>query len=258
MTGQGEQRSSRKRRNGEFSVDLGGLTGFERETVPAPGPWLMFCATMLATLALVVALPVDPTKADVGRFEVRPVAAMPEDSVKLAFAAAWPQRFPVSLVPLARAPEPFPCHGREGLCPPATKGPPRRSSFVFLGSVRPDRRSSTRYIHRYRFRFDVPDVAPGNYAFVLWCAGCYEGRRGSLIASALPGGRERSGVLRVRSGRTRGNKSLGQQIAGATWPADSSRSQPTPISRKSLEIVSQVAQRVLWVALIIGPSLWEP
>jgi hypothetical protein len=156
-------------------------------------------STVLALLAFAMALFADPVVADVGRFDARPRAAAPGSSAELSFAAAWPQRFPVSLVPLARAPEPFPCHGGRGLCAPATLAPPRRPPFVFLGWARPDRESSARYIYRYRFRFDVPNVRSGAYAFVLWCAGCYEAPRGSLIASARPGSKAEAGTLRVRA-----------------------------------------------------------
>ncbi len=157
--------------------------------------WLRW-ALALGLLAF-VAFPADPAAADVGRFEVRPRAAVPGSFVELTFAAAWSQRFPVSLVPLPRVPEPFPCRGEEGLCTPGTLAPPGRPPFIFLGSARPNRKSSTHYIYGYRFRFNVPNVKPGAYAFVLWCGGCYEGPRGSLIASALPSGGSKAGVLRV-------------------------------------------------------------
>jgi hypothetical protein len=146
---------------------------------------------------VVVALALSSAAADVGRFEVRPQTAVPGSSVELSFAAAWSQRFPVSLVSLARVPEPFRCHGGAALCAPVTQAPPRRRPFVFLGSARPDRDSRKRYIYDYRFRFVVPDVKPGAYAFVLWCDGCYEGPRGSLITSALPSSRSKAGILRI-------------------------------------------------------------
>lgn len=159
-----------------------------------PGRW----ARALTLVVAAVTIPVSSAAADVGRFEVRPRAVAPGSSVELSFAAAWSQWFPVSLVPLAHAPEPYLCHGDEGLCAPATLAPPRRSPFTFLGSVHPDRRDSSGYIYRYRFSFLVPNGArPGAYAFALYCAGCYPGPRGSLIASALPSGGSNAGVLRV-------------------------------------------------------------
>jgi hypothetical protein len=65
----------------------------------------------LTFVAFATALPAGLAAADVGRFDLRPRAAAPGSSVEFSFAAAWPQRFPISLVRLARAPEPFPCHG---------------------------------------------------------------------------------------------------------------------------------------------------
>jgi hypothetical protein len=176
----------------------------------------------LALLVFVLAFPAGPAAADVGRFDIRPRAAAPGSTVELSFAAAWQQRFPISLVPLARAPEPFPCRGGEGLCTPGTLAPPRRPPFVFLGSVRPDPHSGSRYIYRYRFRFVVPDAKPGAYVFVLWCAGCFEGRRGSLIASALPSGGPKAGVLRISQSRSQWplGQHMGQQAPQI--PANSS------------------------------------
>jgi hypothetical protein len=175
---------------------------------PVRRAWARSSAAVALALAILAsAIAPSTAAADVGRFAVHPRAVVPASIAELTFAAAWAQRFPVSLVPLARVPPPYPCH-RDGLCEPAALAPPRRRPFRLLGSVRPDRRHSGRYIYRYRFRFRVPHLEPGAYAFVLFCAGCYRGPRGSLIASVDPAdGRRAAGVLRVRSSSVRGRRS---------------------------------------------------
>ena len=98
-----------------------------------------------------------------------------------------PRGFPLSIVPIGRVPEPFPC-GRRMVCSPVADRPPARAPFTFLGEAIPPpnieeiRESGRNYVPRYRLEFEVPKRRPGNYAFVIFCDVCLEGEGGSLIA----------------------------------------------------------------------------
>jgi hypothetical protein len=96
-----------------------------------------------------------------------------------------PRDFPVLLVPSARVPRSGPCPGDGERCAPSSLGPPRGDPFVLLGKAKPtfrERDLARTPVPRYRLRFRIPEVEPGSYAFVLYCASCYRGPRGSLIA----------------------------------------------------------------------------
>lgn len=96
-----------------------------------------------------------------------------------------PPSFPVSLVPVARVPEPYPCHAN-ALCGPLAPGAPRNAPFSFLG-----RAGGPAYVKhpgggrfpRYSLSFAVPDRRPGLYAYVIFCDVCQRGGSGSLIAA---------------------------------------------------------------------------
>lgn len=118
-------------------------------------------------------------------------AGHPRGACMLDTKAAPPKAFPLSLVPLARAPKPHRC-GPNALCAPEVLHPPRQAPFTALGSATPppdgnDPESGR--IPRYLLRFEVPDLAPGTYSFVIYCEACRKGAGGSLIPS---------GQLRVR------------------------------------------------------------
>jgi hypothetical protein len=142
-------------------------------------------ATLLAGLAL---LTPPPATADVGVSGLSAEAAQPGDSVAVRVACGSCRAnasFPVSLVPAGRAPKPHRC-GRNALCPPMSAGPPQLPPYRFLGRTEPVTADGARReeIAESQLRFRVPDVRPGLYAFVVFCAGCAPGPRGSLIASA--------------------------------------------------------------------------
>jgi len=63
--------------------------------------------------------------------------------------------------------------------------PPHLPSFTYLGRARrATRRSPGQHeIPRYVLRFRVPALPPGAYRYVLYCAACVEGPRGTLIES---------------------------------------------------------------------------
>jgi hypothetical protein len=81
------------------------------------------------------------------------------------------------LVPAARVPQPGPCPPpiKSGGCEPWSIGPPHRRGWTWLGRLFP---------HRPSVRFRVPNVPAGLYRAVVYCAPCYRGPWGSLIAGA--------------------------------------------------------------------------
>lgn len=152
---------------------------------------LLVGGVLLASLGL---LAPTPATADVGVTGLSPKVSRPGEQVDLQIACGFcspGERFPISLVPLARAPEPFPCR-RNALCTPAATAPPRRDPFAYLGLTGPGRALGAGTQSHLRFR--LPDVEPGVYTFVIFCAGCYRGPRGSLIVDTTDSG----GLLRVR------------------------------------------------------------
>lgn len=98
-----------------------------------------------------------------------------------------PESFPISLVPLSKAPEPHRC-GPNALRPPQSKAPPARAPYTYLGEAMAMAREQTgKSIPRYSLDFEVPDLRPGLYTYVIWCDVCNRGKGGSLIAN--PGSR---------------------------------------------------------------------
>ena len=96
--------------------------------------------------------------------------------------------FPISLVPVAKAPRPYPCRDN-ALCTPTAPAPPRQPPFLFLGStsgararaqaVQPPGSDS-------HLRLTVPKIEPGVYAFVIFAVS-RQGPPGALIADTGPG-----------------------------------------------------------------------
>lgn len=120
-----------------------------------------------------------------------PKVARPGDQVDLRIACgACPAdaTFPISLVPIAKAPRPYLCRDN-AVCTPTAPAPPRQRPLVFLGStsgaralaptVQPPGSDS-------RLRFPVPKIEPGVYAFVIFAVS-RRGPPGSLIADTGPG-----------------------------------------------------------------------
>lgn len=180
------------------------------------------------------------TEADVGIESVSPRAGQPGQDVVLTVGcgacrsavivngpAHPPADFPIFLVPLAQAPRAGPCPGgSSGLCTPFSVGPPAGDRFVPLGRAKPtfrERDLARTPMPRYRLRFRIPEVGPGSYALVIYCASCYRGPRGSLIAYLQdPGWRLR--VLRLSA--------IWTSSSAATRSGESPAwSRPGPISR---------------------------
>ncbi len=120
-----------------------------------------------------------------------PKVARPGERVDLRIgcgACPADATFPISLVPVARAPRPYPC-GDSAICSPTAPAPPRQRPFLFLGStsgaralapsVQPPGSDS-------HLRFAVPKIEPGVYAFVIFAVS-RRGPPGSLIADMGPG-----------------------------------------------------------------------
>lgn len=163
-------------------------------------------ATLLATTLLTTALLLQttPARADIGIETTSRSAGAAGDSVTVIVgcgaclaigAPRSPGSFPVSLVPLKKAPKPHRC-GPRTLCSPETLRPPRRSPYSLLGRAVPQdgSRDSDGKVSRYRLRFEVPDLRPGVYTYVVFCDMCADGEAGSLIVSPTL----REARLRVR------------------------------------------------------------
>jgi hypothetical protein len=142
--------------------------------------------SLLAWLTFVVA---PPARADIAVTGVNPASGVPGEKVTLRIGCGGcpPRglRLPVSLVPLDDRPLPYPCRPN-ALCRPRAASPPKHPPFIFLG----------RTTRTHRLRFQIPDTAPGVYAFVIYCASCQRGPGGSLIAND-----ERDDLLRIRRDR---------------------------------------------------------
>jgi len=70
--------------------------------------------------------------------------------------------------------------------PLGSSRPPHLPSFTYLGRAEraPDPNGpGSHEIPRYVLRFRVPALAPGSYKYVLYCGGCVDGPRGTLIES---------------------------------------------------------------------------
>jgi hypothetical protein len=129
-----------------------------------------------------------------------PKIARPGERVDLRVGCGACRRadtsFPISLVPVAKAPGPHPCRlklkGRmeNGLCSPPAARPPRERPFVLLGSTSGGRRVLPRGSwpagSDSHLRFTVPKIEPGVYAFVIFAVS-RRGPPGVLIADTGPG-----------------------------------------------------------------------
>lgn len=98
----------------------------------------------------------------------------------LGTKAQPPRAFPLSLVPVGRAPEPHPC-GPRSVCSPEAAAPPARGPYRYLGEAVAEPRQGSEP-PRYSLEFQIPDLPPGRYAYVIFCGVCNRGSGGSLIA----------------------------------------------------------------------------
>jgi hypothetical protein len=134
---------------------------------------------------------VSTASADTAVVGLSPKVARPGEQVDLRIACgACPAdaTFPISLVPIAKAPRPYPCRDN-ALCIRTAAAPPRQRPFLFLGrtsgararvpAVQPPGSDS-------HLRFTVPKIEPGVYAFVIFAVS-RRGPPGVLIADTGPG-----------------------------------------------------------------------
>jgi hypothetical protein len=174
-------------------------------------PWRKFSLILAAALLVTAtALRAQPASGDVGVEKVSRLAGAPGDSVDLTLACGFcfppchgapghrnvpcmlgmkappPKEFPLSLVPIEKAPKLHRC-GPNAVCPPLPRGAPRRAPYTYLGRATPpadDGSSSAgNDVPRYLLHFDIPDLKPGVYTYVIFCDVCARGERGSLIAN---------------------------------------------------------------------------
>jgi hypothetical protein len=143
----------------------------------------------ISVLAWATLLAVQPARADIGVVGVDPGSGTRGETVTVSISCGGCQpggfRLPVSLVRFEDRPLAHPC-GPNALCEERATGPPKDPPFAFLG-----RTSRTG-----RLQIAIPDLRPGVYAFVVYCATCYRGPGGSMIAGDEPYQR-----LRIRRGR---------------------------------------------------------
>jgi len=172
-------------------------------------------ALALASSAFALLLLAPAASADVGVERVLPPAARPGDSVLVQLGCGFcfppcvgprgerrpkgyahgacmlgvridpPPGFPISLVAAGTALAPRKCRSG-GLCAPEAGQPPQAPPFHALGVAQPPPRGNdpaSGRPPRYLLRFRVPQLDPGAYSFVVYCAVCNRGRGGSLVPS---------------------------------------------------------------------------
>lgn len=170
-------------------------------------PWRRLSATLVAVglLASVSLLGAAPAEGAVGVERVSRTAGLPGDEVDLTLACGFcfppchgepghrnvpcmlgtkaqpPESFPVSLVPIEKAPELHRC-GPNALCPPQPSHVPRQPPFTLLGDAIPPVNDGGSNIPRYLLHFSIPPLRPGVYTYVIYCDVCAPGKAGSLIA----------------------------------------------------------------------------
>jgi hypothetical protein len=181
--------------------------------------WQRLSATLLAVALLASAslLAAAPAPAAVGVEKASRTAGLPGAAVDLTLACGFcfppchgapghrntpcmlgtkaqpPESFPVSLVPIEKAPKPHRC-GPNALCSPQPSHVPGQPPFTFLGDATPPAEDDGSNIPRYLLDFSIPMLPPGVYTYVIFCDVCARGKSGSLIANP----RARSWRLRIR------------------------------------------------------------
>lgn len=175
----------------------------------------LFAAVLLLLFAALLATA--PAQADVGVEKVSRTAGLPGDEVDLTLACGFcfppcegapghrngpcmlgtkgppPASFPVSLVPVEKAPKLHRC-GPNALCPPQPSRAPSRPPYTFLGEATPPTEDDGSNIPRYVLHLGIPALRPGVYTYVIFCDVCARGKAGSLIADPAA----RQWRLRVR------------------------------------------------------------
>ena len=89
-------------------------------------------------------------------------------------------------MPLRKAPRPHLC-GPNALCPPETKAPPAHAPYTYLGEALAEGRVGSG-LPKYGLDFEVPDLRPGLYTYVLFSEVDNRGTSGRLIADPLARG----------------------------------------------------------------------
>jgi hypothetical protein len=150
--------------------------------VMRPSP--RWAVTVIATLIGIMA-----ARAEAGPYFMSssPRVASPGQVVTLRLGAGLRLRdeMPIYLVPSSAAPAPFVCGKGHALCEPTAATQPGGASYVRVGTlnVRHAKGSpAAGYGVTVRFRIPV-GMAPGRYAYVLYCTWCSRKENGgSLIA----------------------------------------------------------------------------
>jgi hypothetical protein len=128
---------------------------------------------VLLAFAVALAVVAPTARADIGLVSISRTSGRPGDRVVARFGGydrQWP-RFPVYLVREPWYPKTPAC------CEPRVRHPPRGGRFTFLGRVHYGAPQHGRFV------FHVPRLRPGTYGLVIYCAPCYKGPDGSLIAT---------------------------------------------------------------------------
>jgi hypothetical protein len=180
--------------------------------MPPSSPHALPLALLVALLSLCALSTPPAATADVGVERVSRLAGVPGEAVEIDVACGFcfppcegpegdrsgicmpgaeppPPSFPISLVPLEKAPRPYRCGPRK-ICAPKVSGPPRRPPFTLLGWAKPAPPAEDRWplggfdhqLPRYALEFPIPDLAPSTYAYVIYCGACQRGQGGSLIS----------------------------------------------------------------------------
>jgi hypothetical protein len=109
---------------------------------------------------------------------VTPSRVHPGDTVHVRIGAGlrlW-ERIPLYVVPSDKALRPHACH-RNGVCEPKVARPPIGGPYIHVATV------SFRHHLRQVVSFNMPRLPAGRYEIAFYCAACYKGPGGSLIAS---------------------------------------------------------------------------
>lgn len=116
--------------------------------------------------------------ADIVVLGERHVVGAPGEQVSVSIGCggcpAAGDELPVVLVPAPSGSREHPCRGTS--CAATSFGPPTAPPYLPLGVATPGLRPDVS-----RLSYLVPNAAPGLYKYVIYCGGCWPGRRGSLV-----------------------------------------------------------------------------
>lgn len=105
----------------------------------------------------------------------------------LGYRDGPPASFGISLLPRERAERLVACQVAGERCPTPNRAP-RRGPYRFLGEAVPPPGGNNPEggdPPRYLLDFEIPALPPGEYAYVIWCDACQDGRAGSLVANPV-------------------------------------------------------------------------